>query len=85
MPGDVVTYCGESLRQELGGKMGFIHAPVLNADNVYVVFFPDTKEQDSYVINESNLRRYIVNDKANGPVIAPRRRRHDEDEESKGK
>lgn len=90
MPGDAVYYAGERFKQELSNKegkpfKGWIHAPVLNQENTWVVWFPDTKESDSYVIHASRLSKARppkaverVND---GPVVEhmPSRRKRSED------
>ena len=79
MPGDRVQYTGERHRQELGSKVGWVHASVEGSTGSYVVFFPDTKEQDSYILHESILREYHSNERVNGPEIAPRRRKKEDD------
>lgn len=87
MEGDQVTYIGENKKQELGGKIGVVHAPVLNSDKEYVIEFYDTKNDDSYIVHESSLKKYVPSDKNNGPQVTPRRRKREEflDEESKEK
>ena len=54
MVGDLVSYNGEKLRQELRGKVGEICAKVKNAAEEYVV---DFETGDSYVLHENNLQR----------------------------
>lgn len=88
MPGDAVYYIGEKFKQELAGKegkpyKGWIHAPVQNQRDTFVVWFPDTKEQDSYVIHASLLTkaRPAKTEKHSGPVVEhmPNRRKREED------
>lgn len=62
MPGDAVYYTGEKFKQELSNKegkpfKGWIHAPVTNQPGAFVVWFPDTKEQDSYILSAQNLSK----------------------------
>lgn len=89
MPGDAVYYTGEKHKQVLSNKdgkphKGWIHAPVQNEDDTFVVWFPDTKEQDSYVLHARDLgkaRPIKTVEKVNdGPVvehIPSRRKRED--------
>lgn len=90
MPGDRVFYVGsnERIKAELTTKegkpyIGWIHAPVQNVEDKYVVEFPDTKEGDSYLMWGSNLshHRPAKTDKVEGPEIQPRRRKKDADTE----
>jgi hypothetical protein len=87
MPGDKVFYNGEKLARELTreGKSltGWIHAPVLNEPGAWVVFFPETKEQDSYILSAKNLTHYrpSKNEKqSGGPDVQPRRRKQGDTE-----
>lgn len=88
MPGDAVYYTGEKFKMELTSKdgkpfKGWIHAPVLNQEGVYVVEFPEAKEPD-YIMPASRLT------KARPPKaerhttveieIQPRRRKKTEEE-----
>lgn len=52
--GDEVVYAGERLKTELGGAVGVVHSQVRNCEYELVVDFPS----DSYVLNESLLRRH---------------------------
>lgn len=88
--GEAVYYNGEKLKQELTAKdgkpyKGWIHAPVMNEENAFVVFFPDTKDQDSYVLSGVNLtkaRPPRIDKIQTGPIIEhmPTRRRKGEEE-----
>jgi hypothetical protein len=76
---DRAFYCGDK-HPELNGKVGWIHAKVNNQDDTYIVFYPDTKNQDSYVISAQFLTKYRpskaeLND---GPIIQPRRQRSED-------
>ena len=89
MPGDAVFYTGEKLKQELSSKegkpyKGWIHASVQGEEGKFVVWFPDTKEQDSYILHASNLtkaRPPKVEKGREGPVVEhmPRRRKASDD------
>jgi hypothetical protein len=90
MPGDAVYYTGEKHKQALSNKegkpfKGWIHAPVGGEEGAFVVWFPDTKESDSYVLSADNLtkaRPIVKVEKAHeGPVVehVPNRRRQSED------
>lgn len=88
MPGDAVYYTGEKFKEELTSKegkpfRGWIHAPVQNEEGAFVVWFPDTKEQDSYVLSEKNLSkaRPPKAKQHSGPVVEhmPNRRKAAED------
>lgn len=88
MSGDAVYYSGEKHKEALTSKegkpyRGWIHAPVLNQENTFVVWFPDTKEQDSYVIHGSLLTkaRPPKSKEHSGPVVehVPNRRKASED------
>jgi hypothetical protein len=90
MPGDAVYYTGEKFKTELTSKdgkpfKGWIHAPVLNQDGVFVVEFPDAKDGD-YVISGRLLSRArpAKTEKHEGPEIQPRRRSKKPDEEAAG-
>lgn len=85
-PGDSVYYTGEKFKTELTNKdgkpfKGWVHAPVLNQPEVFVVEFPDAKEGD-YIMHESRLSkaRPPRGKEHDGPEIQPRRRRKAEDE-----
>lgn len=93
MPGDAVYYNGNkaSLKQALTNKdgkplKGWIHAPVTNEREKFVVWFPDTKESDSYLIHQDDLTKArppkAVEKKHEGPVVEhmPVRRRKSEEE-----
>jgi hypothetical protein len=90
MPGDPVYYTGEKHKQALTSKegkpyRGWIHAPVQNEEGVFVVWFPDTKEQDSYVLSVDNLSKArppkTEKEKHTGPVVehVPNRRKQSDD------
>ncbi len=90
MPGDAVYYTGEKHKMALTGKegkpyKGWIHAPVQNEEGAFVVWFPDTKESDSYVLSAANLTKArppkSEKDKHSGPVVEhmPNRRKASED------
>lgn len=90
MPGDAVYYTGEKHKQSLSGKegkphRGWIHASVQNEPGAFVVWFPDTKESDSYVLSADNLTKarpiVKVEKSHDGPVVEhmPNRRKHSED------
>jgi hypothetical protein len=89
MPGDKVFYNGEKFKQELTreGKSltGWIHAPVQNEEGAYVVWLPETKEQDSYILSARSLTHYRpakTEKHAGGPEvqIQPRRRKQGDQE-----
>jgi hypothetical protein len=90
MPGDAVYYTGEKFKQELTNKegkpfKGWIHAPVLNEEGAWVVWFPDTKEQDSFILSAGHLtkaRPPKIERMNDGPVVehVPSRRKRGEDE-----
>lgn len=91
MPGDAVYYTGEKLKQELTTKegkplRGWIHWFVNGEPGEhekFVVWFPDTKEQDSYIIHRSLLTkaRPPKQKQHSGPVVEhmPNRRKASED------
>lgn len=88
MQGDKVYYTGEKLRGELStreGKAipGWIHASVLNEPDKFVVWFPDTKESDSYVMSMAVLSKWrpAKNDVQKGPIVEhmPNRRKKEDD------
>lgn len=61
-------------------KVGWIHATVGNHSDAYVVFFPDTKEQDSYIMHADSLTVYhAAPGKQDGPEIQPRRKKKEDD------
>jgi hypothetical protein len=74
---DKVTYVGSRWSKELGGKMGWIVAPVINERNKYVVEFGD----ESYVMPEGSLAPFKATAaKETGPEIRQfRKRLSDED------
>lgn len=84
MVGDKVFYSGDRHRQELTreGKplVGWIHATVVNQPHTYVVWFPDTKEDDSYILAAKWLTkvRPAPDKKHDGPEIQPRRRKRED-------
>lgn len=54
--GDKVSYNGQKHKGALGGKLGFIHAAVLNQEGVFSVDFPELKTDDRYyVLSERHL------------------------------
>lgn len=74
---DKVTYVGNRFSKELGGKMGWIIAPVNNEDHKYVVEFGD----DAYVVNESSLTHFKATSiKESGPEIRQFRKRMSDDD-----
>jgi hypothetical protein len=89
MPGDAVYYNGEKRKQELTNKegkpyKGWIHAAVNGQPGTFVVWFPDTKEQDSYVLHASVLtkaRPIVKVERQTGPVVEhmPNRRKQSDD------
>lgn len=88
MQGDCVYYTGEKFREELTSKegkpfRGWIHASVQNEPGAFVVWFPDTKEQDSYILSARNLSkaRPPKQKEHGGPVVEhiPNRRKASED------
>lgn len=88
MPGDAVYYNGEKHKQALTSKegkpfRGWIHAPVNNEVGVFCVWFPDTKEQDSYILSAADLTkaRPPKGKEHSGPVVEhiPNRRKASED------
>lgn len=89
-PGDGVFYSGSKLRNELTAKdgkpfKGWIHAPVKNQPGAFVVWFPDTKESDSYIIGEGQLtkaRPPKAEKVQGGPIVEhmPTRRKKGDDE-----
>jgi hypothetical protein len=80
MIGDPVFYVGERHRQELNGRRGWIHAQVINQPNSYVVWFPETKEDDSYILSGRLLTRVrpAPDKKHDGPEIMPRRKKKED-------
>lgn len=85
-PGDAVYYQGDKLKQELTSKegkpyKGWIHALVQNQDDTFVVWFPDTKESDSYIMKASSLSkaRPPKVEKVEGVEVMPIRKRKSED------
>lgn len=89
MPGDAVYYTGEKFKQELSNKegkpfKGWIHAPVQNQPGAFVVWFPDTKEQDSYILSVQNLSKArpprTVEKQNDGPIVEhmPSRRKRED-------
>ncbi len=88
MPGEAVYYTGEKFKQELTTKegkplRGWIHWFVNGSPGKFVVWFPDTKEQDSYILHESNLTkaRPPKSKEHSGPIVEhiPNRRKGAED------
>jgi hypothetical protein len=79
MQGQKVFYVGQKHRQTLTreGKplVGWIHAAVEGAEGTYVVFYPETKHQDSYILSQDDLSEYrpAAGKREDGPEIAPRR------------
>jgi len=89
MQGDAVFYVGEKLKQELSGKdgkshKGWIHARVQGEKNAYVVWFPDTKDSDSFIIDGRNLDKVrppkVQKGTEGGPDIMPVRKRKTEED-----
>ncbi len=85
MQGDRVYYTGHKLTQELTreGKplVGWVHAEVGGEEDTYVIFWPETKEADSYVMHARNLTSYRppAGKREDGPVIQPRRKKKEDD------
>ena len=89
MPGDAVYYTGEKHKQALSNKegkpfKGWIHWFVQGDPGKFVVWFPDTKEQDSYILHANDLTRARppkVEKQQTGPVVEhmPSRRKQSED------
>jgi hypothetical protein len=92
LPGDKVYYTGEKYKERLNGKPGWIHAPVVDNPNGFVVEFPDTRnakdqtDSDDYIMSASVLSRWRpekapAEKKQDGPEVQPRRgRKHQEEE-----
>ena len=88
MPGDAVFYTGEKHKQVLSSKegkpyKGWIHASVAGDPGKFVVWFPDTKEQDSYILHVDEFtkaRPPKVEKVATGPVVEhiPNRRKRED-------
>lgn len=72
---DQIFYCGEKFSQELNGKIGWVHSRVQNQEDTYIIWFPDSKRQDSYVVAGKFLTKYRPpkSESNNGPIIQPRR------------
>lgn len=91
MQGDAVSYTGEKYKAKLGGKKGWIHAPVTNQPGVFVVEFPDTRnnkdqnDTDDYVMSDRFLKEWRPSaaevKKMEGPEVQPRRRHKTAEEE----
>lgn len=86
MQGDKVSYVGTKFKDDLGGSLGVICAPVLNVPGKFVVDFGS----DSIVVHESKLvpfQGHLKNDseekKKKEPKVEKRRRnkREESDEE----
>ncbi len=81
--GDMVNYVGLTFQTELTkeGKrlVGYVHATVANEEDTYVVEFPETKNEDSYVMHARSLQTHRPKQKEAGPEVAPRRRKRDDD------
>lgn len=91
LPGNKVYYTGEKFKDRLHGKTGWIHAPVVNNPEAFVVEFPDTrnnkdpKDTDDYIMHVNVLTPWRPSEKEKkqeGPEIQPRRRRKDAEEEA---
>jgi hypothetical protein len=86
MIGDRVFYQGEKFKQELtrDGKplVGWIHARVEGSARAYIVSFPETKRQDSYIMDINSLTKFrpADNEKYDGPIVEPRRMRSEEED-----
>lgn len=87
MSGDKVFYTGEKHRQELtrDGKplTGWIHDVVHGQPGSFIVWFPDTKQDDSYVMSSQVLTKARpAPDKKqqqhDGPEIMPRRKKKED-------
>lgn len=74
MPGDKVKYVGHKLNQEVGTKIGVVISHVQNAPGVVVEF-----GDDSFICNESSLRKQAP--ARDGEEIEITRRRRNDDEE----
>lgn len=90
MPGDAVYYTGEKHKQALTNKegkpyKGWIHASVQGEAGKFVVWFPDTKEQDSYILSALDLSKArppkTEKEHKGGPIVEhmPSRRKQSED------
>ncbi len=78
MPNDMVTYAGKKFARELNGKIGHVCARVEKSPDSVVVEFGD----DSYIMHNRNLRKYVPSPGAKEPEVQVRRRRkYDEDED----
>jgi hypothetical protein len=86
--GDLVYYCGQKFKQELTGKegkpqTGIVHARVVNQPGHWVIEFPDTKQNDSYIMSEKVLTKFRpakTEQKYDGPEVQKRRKRASEDD-----
>jgi hypothetical protein len=87
MVGDKVFYVGERHKQELTreGKSlaGWIHATVDGRPGVYITWWPETKQDDSYVMSHHVLTKARpAPDKKqqqhDGPEIMPRRKKKED-------
>lgn len=90
--GDAVFYIGDRFKDRLGGKKGWIHAPVINQPGTWITEFPDSRnnkdhnDTDDYVMSEHYLSKWKPSDKElkkqEGPEVQPRRRHKTAEEES---
>lgn len=86
MEGDKVFYTGEKHRQELtrDGKpmTGWVHHIVHGSPGSYVIWFPETKQDDSYIMSHHVLTKARpAPDKKqqnDGPEIMPRRKKKED-------
>ena len=83
--GDRVFYSGqkhkEALTKEGKSLVGWVHSQVVGTPGSYIIFFPETKNQDSYVMSHEVLTTYRppVGKREDGPVIQPRRKKKEDD------
>lgn len=87
MQGDKVFYTGQKHKMDLSSKegkpyIGWIHAAVGGSPDTFVVWFPDTKHEDSYIMGAKVLSKYRpakTEKQQEGPEIQPRRRKKEDD------
>lgn len=87
--GDQVFYTGAKFKGDLTGKegkpqVGIVHARVVNEPGYWVIEFPNTKQNDSYVMSEKVLSKFrpaaVKMDRNDGPEVQKRRKRPSEDD-----
>ena len=81
MIGDCVVYVGDKIKSLNSKAKAWLHAKVDNEPGAWVVEYSDTKQRDSYIIDEKNLRHYQPTkaEKQSGPEVQPRHSRLDND------